>query len=158
MLPLLLALLVVDPQPSVLRIQASEDGAELSVRADAPGWSQVCPAPVTVDHPCELPAAPQRQFVDLRVSGTRAFDNRLLLDRTPATVRIEHRSYAATGLGLLAMAGAVAFIAVGVSTFQGGNQSGGRALISIGAGLEATGLIVILHDLSSTHDRAVVVR
>jgi hypothetical protein len=158
MLPLLLTLLAVDPQPAVLRIQASEEDAALSVRADAPGWSGVCPSPVTVDHPCELPAAPEGQFVDLRVSGTRAFDDRLLLTSTPATVRIEHRSYAATGLGLLAVAGAVAIIAAGVSTFRDGNESGGRMLISIGASVEAAGLIAILNDLTSTHDRAVVVK
>jgi hypothetical protein len=159
MLAMLVALLAVDPPPpSVLRIQASEPGAELAVTAEAPGWSVACPGVVTMDRPCELPGAREQAVVDLHVSGTRAFDSKVLLGKgATTTVRIDHRDYTITGVGLAMVAGAIAIIAAGVITFQDGHEMAGRTLVSIGAGIEATGEALVFTDLSAKHDRAVVV-
>lgn len=159
MLALLLALLAADPSPApVLRIQASEPGTELSVKADAPGWSGACPAPVTTARPCEIAPAPRGQTVDLHVSGTRAFDHTVLLAGESTTVRIEHRGHDKAAAGVVLVLGAIGVIAAGVGTMRGGQlTSNGQVLVGVGAALEASGLILILNDLTGTHDRAVVV-
>jgi hypothetical protein len=157
MLALLVALLAADPPPSVLRIQVSEPGAELSVRAAAAGWSGACPTPVTTGRPCEIAMAAERQLVDLHVSGTRAFDSTLLVGPAPTTVRIEHGGYAVAGAGVAMVLAGIVGIAAGVSTFEDGNESTGRTLVSVGASVEAVGILMILMDLQRNHDRAVVV-
>jgi hypothetical protein len=158
MLPLMLALLAADSaSPYLLRIQASEPEATLSVEAAVPGWSRTCPTPVTVDRPCEISGAPAQRFVNLRISGTRAFESKLFLGTATTTVRIEHQGYAKTATGLVLVLGAIAVIAAGVNTFRDGDETTGRTLVSIGAGLESLGLILIISDVTGTHDRAVVV-
>ena len=152
-----------DPRPRVapprqpantLRIHASEPGAELAVRAAAPGWSGACAGLVMVDHPCTISSVPEQQVVDLRISGTRTFESKVLVDKGTTTVVIQHRGYGATVAGLVLFAASIGILAEGVSPFQSGDQGTGRVLIEIGASAEVAGLILILADLTGTHNHA----
>lgn len=147
----------LDRPPSVLRIKASEPEAELSVTAEAPGWRGSCSALVSVDRPCHISPVPAGQMIDLRITGARSFASKVLLAEGSTTVVITHRGYGETVAGLVAMGIALVVLRAGVSVAEGGNGSAARALISAGVGIEALGVLMILTDLGSTHNRAVVV-
>ena len=141
---------------AALRIRAAEAGAELAVSADGPGWSRSCPARVTPDRPCRIAPAPQGQIIDLRISGTRTLASKVFIGEGETTVVVAHQGYGLTVAGLLAAGVALVCLRAGVSAIESGDQSSGRSLITLGVGLEATAIIMILVDLGRTHNRVVV--
>jgi len=143
--------------PPALHIHAEEPGAQLSVRADAPGWFGACAGLVTDQRPCKIAPAPTAPAVALHISGTRTFDYTVPLGTGPTSVRIEHRGHGEAAAGAVMLLGAILVIAAGVNNTRDGQlTSDGQLLVSTGASIEALGLILILHDLGSVHDRAVV--
>jgi hypothetical protein len=142
---------------AVLNIDVAEDGAELAVTAEAPGWWRSCAEPVTSVRPCRITPAPRGQIVDLRIAGTRNFDSKVLVGEGTTSVTIQHRGYGLSVAGLVLMGVAVFAIHAGVTAAQRGDESSGRTWITLGASFEASGVIMILSDLFSTHNHAVVV-
>jgi hypothetical protein len=96
--------------------------------------------------------------VDVEISGTRTLASKVFIGEGETKAVVVHQGYGPTIAGLVIVSVGLAILRVGVSEAESGDASTGRTLLTVGASVEATGVLMILADLGRSHNRVVIVQ